>query len=392
MATTLRLIGASEAAASEGAEGGESSPRKAIGEVREQLLSAFVERDREIEALLLAAIAGEHLLLLGPPGTAKSALARVFSGVLGAQYFERLLTRFSVPEELFGPVKLSALKEDRYERSGKGQLQEAEVAFLDEIFKANSAILNSLLGVANERLFEGARVPLRMLVGASNELPEDSALAALFDRFMLRCWTDYASGPESFERLLFGAEPTIAAKLDLAVLDAAQAEARAIPIARSVAEALWALRAALAQEGITISDRRWKRCLGLMRAAAYLDGAAEVTRAQIDVLADALWQTPEQRARVTALCLQHAAPEIAKAQEIHDAVSELAAGLPAAETATEAFLAKAPAVSAELKRAGEKIGEIERGCTGRTAARIARLRLALDATRAKIKAEATARI
>ena len=130
------------------------------------------------------------MLLLGPPGTAKSELGRRLSRICQGTYFERLLTRFSVPEELFGPLSMTALEQDKYVRQTKGYLPEASVAFIDEIFKANSAILNSLLTILNERLFDNGAtrtaVPLICLVGASNELPESEELDALYDRFLLR--------------------------------------------------------------------------------------------------------------------------------------------------------------------------------------------------------------
>src|SRR5436309_4680119 len=162
--------------------------------VVEPLKARFVGRDEVVDLTALAAIAGEHLLLYGPPGTAKSALIRQFSLAVRGRYFEYMLTRFSEPNEVFGPIDLGRLREGVVATVTTGMLPEAEFAFLDELFNANSAILNNLLTVLNERVYrrgaEMHRLPLLSLFSASNALPEDDALRALFDRFLLRCHVD----------------------------------------------------------------------------------------------------------------------------------------------------------------------------------------------------------
>src|SRR5438309_1362871 len=163
-------------------------------EVIDVLKQQFVERDEVIDLIALAIVAGEHLFLYGPPGTAKSALIRDFAQAVEARYFEYLLTRFSEPNELFGPIDIAKLREGTVVTVTAGMLPEAEFVFLDELFNANSAILNNLLTVLNERVYrrgaETHRLPLLSLFSASNHLPEDEALRALFDRFLLRCHVD----------------------------------------------------------------------------------------------------------------------------------------------------------------------------------------------------------
>src|SRR5688572_31806054 len=122
-------------------------------EVARTLNAHFLDKQEIIRLLIISAIAGEHLVLVGPPGTAKSAIIRMFARLLDARYFEYLLTRFTEPNELFGPVDIKEFREGKYTRRTDNMLPEAEIVFLDEIFKSNSAILNSLLGILNERRF-----------------------------------------------------------------------------------------------------------------------------------------------------------------------------------------------------------------------------------------------
>jgi MoxR-like ATPase len=167
---------------------------QAIQSVIADLESQFLAKEEVIRMMMVAAIAGEHMVLVGPPGTAKSALVRTFAQRLNATYFEYLLTRFSEPNELFGPVDIKAYREGAYRRVTRGMLPEAEIVFLDEAFKANSAILNTLLGIMNERSFNNGnqtvKVPLISLFAASNEVPSDEGLDAIFDRFLLRVFSD----------------------------------------------------------------------------------------------------------------------------------------------------------------------------------------------------------
>ena len=172
----------------------------------DSLEGGLLERSAAVRLVLLAALAGEHVLLIGPPGTAKSELSRRLHRAFDdARYFERLLTRFSTPEELFGPLSLKALEDDRYERLTEGYLPTASIAFLDEVFKANSAILNALLTLLNEREFDNgagrSRTPLISVIGASNEVPMEEALMAFYDRFLLRVPVTGVSDA-AFEQLL----------------------------------------------------------------------------------------------------------------------------------------------------------------------------------------------
>src|SRR5689334_20599254 len=165
-----------------------------LREVGRSLDQRFLDKSEAVRMLLVTLVAGEYMLIVGPPGTAKSALVRHLARLVDARYFEYLLTRFSEPNEIFGPIDIKAFREGTYVRRVEAMLPDADIVFLDEIFKSNSAILNSLLSILNERRFftgsASIQVPLSSLYGATNEIPNDDALSAVFDRFLVRTLSD----------------------------------------------------------------------------------------------------------------------------------------------------------------------------------------------------------
>jgi len=277
--------------------------------------SGLIERETAARLTLLGALSGEHTLLIGPPGTAKSVLARrLHLAFEPGHYFERLLTRFSVPEELFGPLSIKALENDSYQRLTERYLPTANIAFLDEVFKANSAILNTLLTLLNEREFDNGdcrvTVPLISVVGASNELPEDDELQALYDRFICR-HTVQAVADENFVALLEldeqGAEPDASDRLSHAEVDRIQTGAQAVPLSDEALSLLKALRPYLAEQNIEVSDRRWRKVVKLLKVAAYTNAQThsephtetgtetKVSLWDCCLLQHCLWNTPAEQ-------------------------------------------------------------------------------------------------
>jgi MoxR-like ATPase len=303
--------------------------------VEEELSGLFFERKEEIRGLLVGLLSREHVLLLGPPGAAKSELAeelcsRIFwdeGGRIG--YFRWLLSRTSTPEELFGPVSLRALEEDSYRRRTKGKLPEARIAFLDEVFECNSAVLNGLLSVLNERLFfndgEPTQIPLEMVVAASNEPPaEREGLEALFDRFLLRYVVSYVREDGSFGALLRreSEAPSRRTRITASELLEAQEEARRVDPS-GVLPAIAALRRELSEAGIPVSDRRYAKSLKLLRANAYLEGRRGVAEEDLLLLANMLWAEPEQIPEVRKKVMMLASPELSEAQDLLDEAREI---------------------------------------------------------------------
>jgi MoxR-like ATPase len=276
-------------------------------EVTSSLKQRFVGRDEVIDLIALAVTAGEHLFLHGPPGTAKSALIRHFAQAVQGRYFEYLLTRFSEPNELFGPIDLVKLREGTVATVTTGMLPEAEFVFLDELFNANSAILNNLLAVLNERVYrrgaETHRLPLLTFFSASNHLPEDDALRALFDRFLLRCHVDNLKREAMPQLLTAGwalenSEPTTAAIKadDLRALGRRLYEVELTSISERYAELVFRVR----DLGVALSDRRAVKVLKLVAASALLCGRMQANLSDLWVLRY-LWDREEQIGPLAAL-------------------------------------------------------------------------------------------
>lgn len=274
-----------------------------LKKIREELRQTFLERADLIDGALAALLSSNHVLIIGPPGTAKSMLAdELCRRIEGANYFQWLLTRFTTPEEIFGAVSLKALEQDDYRRVTSHKLPEAHIAFLDEIFKANSSILNALLTLINERLFHNGkaivRVPLLTLFGASNELPEEEELTALYDRFLVRFVVNYIVEDFRFLRMLESQAQAERTSLSLAELMEMQRQVRDVSVPSHVYRSIADIRRQLNKKSIQASDRRYRQSISLLQAHAFLEGEKQVHEKNLFSLEHALWRDPGEHEQV----------------------------------------------------------------------------------------------
>lgn len=290
--------------------------------VERDLGARLIERSDSIRAAMVCMLAKQHMTTLGAPGAAKSMLINETAARFGLSKFPWLMSKFTTPEELFGPISVVGLKNDQYRRITTGKLPEAQLVFLDEPFKASSAILNTLLTAMNEREFDNGgprmQIPLITLMGASNEMPQGEDLAAIWDRFALRMTVGYVSDSNFNRMLRIGVCKTPIVTMSEAELLAAQALAQNLLVPDSIYDALGQLRKDLSAKGIIASDRRWKWMPSIMQGHALMEGKLSVDEDDLIMLKHAMWNKPEEEKDIARIAARLANPINARAVEMMD--------------------------------------------------------------------------
>ena len=331
------------------------------------LKQTFVGKDEIIDLMGIALAAGENLFLLGPPGTAKTALIHELGRRLDARSFDYLLTRFTEPNEVFGPFDIRRLREGDLVTNTEGMLPEADLIFLDELLNANSAILNSLLMVLNERVFRRGRetrpIPALFIAGASNHLPEDEALRALFDRFLLRARCgpvpddSLAAVIEAGWRLESTPKPTPV--LDAESVRQIQQAIRFVDLALIRADFV-SLVLKLRQAGVTVSDRRAVRLQRVVAGSALLAGRTTARVSDLWIFAH-VWDREEQ-IEIIAMLVREVLDQAGSAPGDHprayaaEAPDPEALAMALTELANRMVHPAGPAAADELRRLGARIG------------------------------------
>lgn len=292
---------------------------------RESLRGYFKERDDPVEAMFVALLGQQHVVMIGPPGTGKSYLITCFAkGIANFNVFDWQLTKFSTPEELFGPYSLKGLKEGRYERIPDNTLQTCDFAYLDEIFNSNSSVLNALNGAMNERVLERKHIPLQCLFSGTNFVPEEPVLVAFFDRFLFRFVIEEIAEADHFQEMLqagnYQLDPTvIITKPDLTAL---QRKVELVGCDRIV-PLITKLWEKLKDEGMYPSSRRFKWAMKGLKALALLNGRKEVIDEDLFLLKHVLWTEKKEMPVLEQTIAKLVAPAMAKIKDLVTQAKEL---------------------------------------------------------------------
>lgn len=302
-----------------------------IAQIAVELNALYVERDELIKLMMLSIVTGTNLLMLGPPGTGKSAITyELCSRVENGNYFQWMLNKTSDPSEILGPFSVKEMENDKFMRITTGKLPEAHIAFLDEIFKSNAPTLNALLTIMNEHIFyndgKPQPIPLISMIGASNEPPEDESLNAMYDRFIFRMNVQYVKDAANKKRMhnnyidnragLLGLVGKTTITLDeLLVL---QNETKNITVSKDIVNKFIRLISDLERQAIHVSDRRQNECFKVMQGSAVLRGAKTVSLDDFRSLVYVLWEKEEHIPIIESAILKMVNPYDDKFKELKD--------------------------------------------------------------------------
>lgn len=298
--------------------------------IEDDLRKILVEMDQEIHGSVLATITGTHIFFLGIPGVSKSYLVNhLLARIGGARSFALLMGNFTTPEDVFGPLDVAALKNSHYRRLLTGYMADSHFVWLDEWTRANDSILNAMLEITNERMYkhDGRKitVPLLSMFCASNALPGNDDLNAIYDRVLQRYEVRAIQEPANFERML-QIEAALATVEPIVTLDdiyAAQEAVRAVPVAPAVYTALTEIRHELKDVNIEPSDRRFKQAVILLQAEAWLEGFPRVEVDQVLVLSNVLWDQPEQVIAIDKILSEKANPRERETLELLNDIDKI---------------------------------------------------------------------
>ncbi|WP_028328632.1 AAA family ATPase [Brachyspira alvinipulli] len=293
--------------------------KEKINGIIKKLSEGLYEKEDIISFTFLCALAGKSVFLYGPPGTAKSLIVRrIASAFKDSKYFGQLMNRFTTPEDVFGPVSLSKLKEDKFERQTEGYLPKADFVFLDEIWKSSPAILNTLLTIINEKIYRNGsveeKVPLKILVASSNETPtKGQGLEAMYDRFIMRLLVNPAEDIDNFKSLIvdkdvdFNANLNEEDKISAEYLESLKSNIEEVEVPSNIINIIISIKNEIDEynngnnEPIYISDRRWKNIVYILKASAYFSDRKEILPFDCFLISNCIWTLEENIKAVNSI-------------------------------------------------------------------------------------------
>ena len=293
--------------------------KEKINSIIKKLSEGLYEKEDIISFTFLCALAGKSVFLYGPPGTAKSLIVRrIASAFKESKYFGQLMNRFTTPEDVFGPVSLSKLKEDKFERQTEGYLPKVDFVFLDEIWKSSPAILNTLLTIINEKIYRNGsveeKVPLKILAAASNETPpKGQGLDAMYDRFIMRLLVNPAEDIDNFKSLIvdkdidFNADLDEEDKISADYLESLKSNIEEVEVPSNIINIIISIKNEIDEynngnnEPIYISDRRWKNIVYILKASAYFSDRREILPTDCFLISNCIWTLEENIKAVNSI-------------------------------------------------------------------------------------------